>query len=92
MSREHAVELALQLMRLGVSKQGVEHLLATVSHDVIERQLEFLPYRKARRPEAFIVQAIRNDFSPPKEFFYASNPPYPTGLDDAMDKNAEPLD
>jgi hypothetical protein len=66
-----SVELAMDLLKLGVGNPVVIELLQ-YDHDVIERQLEWLPYRKAKRPEAFIVEAIRNDYTPPKEFFYAT--------------------
>jgi hypothetical protein len=68
------VDVALDLLKLGVSNTRVTELL-TFDLDVIERQLSYLPYRKAKRPEAFIIEAIRNDYSPPKECFYA--PPEP---------------
>jgi hypothetical protein len=66
------VELALDLLKLGVASHMVPQLLM-YDYDIIERQLAYLPNRKAKRPEAFIIEAIRNDYSPPKEFFYAPN-------------------
>ena len=67
-----AVQIAVELMRLGVSHAGVVELLS-YPHERIKRQLSFMPFRKAKRPEAFIVDAIRHDYSPPKEYYYAKN-------------------
>lgn len=66
------VEIALDLMKLGVSNAGVAELL-THDPDVVEAQLAYLPYRKAKRPEAFIIEAVRKNYSPPKEFYYAQD-------------------
>lgn len=68
---ERAVVIAMDLRKLGVSSVRVVELLTFHDHEVIERQLAFLPYRKATRPAAFIIEAIRGDYSAPKEFFYA---------------------
>src|SRR5260221_5858890 len=73
MSDDRPIQLALQLMRLGVSRAGVADLLSQYPYDVIERQLGFLPYRKAKRPEALIIDAIRHNYSPPNNFYYASS-------------------
>jgi len=81
------VEIALDLLKLGVSNTRVTELLG-YDPDVIERQLEWLPYRKAKRPEAFIIEAIRNDYSPPKEFFYA--PPQTIASDPAAALDEDP--
>lgn len=88
MSQDRAVKLAMELMRLGVSRAGAAELLA-FPHDIIERQLRYLPYRKAKRPSAFIVDAIRHDYSPPKEAFYAPPPTQPAQADDALDEDPE---
>lgn len=73
---DRMVSLAIRLQRLGVSQRGTQELLL-YPLDVIERQLDYLPYRKAKRPEALIIDAIRNDYSPPLELFHAprSAPP-----------------
>lgn len=90
------VQVAMRLQLLGVSKAGVQELLGYPLDDV-ERQLNYLPYRKAKRPEAFIIEAVRNSYSPPKELFYAApqtplvpqldrldqNPQLPAGPPDA---------
>lgn len=83
------VEAAMDLLRLGVSNTRVTELLS-YDIEIIERQLEWLPYRKAKRPEAFIIDAIRNDYSPPKECFYAPPQPQPSLTEDELDEDAEP--
>ena len=50
MPDERAVQIAVKLMQLGVSRAGIDELLQH-PYDVIEQQLAFLPYRKARRPD-----------------------------------------
>lgn len=85
----HSVELALDLLKLGVSSAGVSDLLARHDHAVIERQLAYLPYRKAKRPEAFIIEAIRKDYSPPKEFFYAPDPTLANLEGDTVDQDSQ---
>ena len=67
------VDAALELLKLGVSNTRVIELL-TCDIEIVERQLSYLPFRNAKRKEAFIIEAIRNDYSPPKEFYYAQNP------------------
>lgn len=82
------VAAALGLLRLGVSNARVNELL---SYDigVIERQLEWLPYRKAKRPEALIIDAIRNNYSPPKEVYYAPPQTQPAPAEGQLDDGAE---
>lgn len=89
MTDDRAVRLAVELRRLNVSHAGIVDLLAHHPHDVIERQLAYLPYRKAKRKEAFIVDAIRNDYSPPKQFFYAAPETPPSEPIGEMDEDAE---
>lgn len=89
MSKERATKIAYDLLKIGVSHAGVQELLVNYPYDLIERQLAFLPHRKAKRPEAFIMEAIRRNYSPPKELFYA-----PTQVDsasslDAVDKSSK---
>jgi len=71
MSDERAVAIARELHLLGVSQAGVVELLTQYPPDRIERQLSYLPFRKAKRPEAFIIEAIRSNYSAPKDYFYA---------------------
>jgi hypothetical protein len=82
---ERLVKIAIELQLLGVSGIGVADLLTNYPPEQIEAQLRYLPFRKARRKEALIIDAIRNNYSPPKEFYYASNEAAPP-------TNPEPLD
>lgn len=89
MTDERAVQLAVKLQLLGVSRTGIIDLLAHCDHDVIERQLRLLPLRKVKRPAAFIVEAIRKDYSPPNDLYYAPTPPRPSP-GPAVDEGAQP--
>ncbi len=90
MTDDRAVQIALQLKKLNVSQAGIVDLLSSYPYDVIERQLKFLPYRKAKRKEAFIIDAIRNNYSPPKEFYYAPHETTASPNNPALDQNSEP--
>ncbi|MGV3615280.1 MAG: hypothetical protein ACO1SV_08095 [Fimbriimonas sp.] len=89
-----AVELAMELLKLGVSRAGVEELLS-YGLDAVERQLAWLPYRKAKRKEALIVDAIRNNYSPPKEAYFAEAYVQPApvhAVDEGSERAAGPPD
>lgn len=88
MSQERMKEVAIELMRLGVSHDGVTQLLHDHTVEEIERQLRYLPFRKAKRPEAFIIEAIRKNYSAPKEFFHAQTPTQPAP--NPLDEDPEP--
>ncbi|HEY3780312.1 MAG TPA: hypothetical protein VGL56_04455 [Fimbriimonadaceae bacterium] len=87
---DRAVILASELLQLGVSRVGVTELLAHYPEEQIERQLLYLQFRNAKRPGAFIVEAIRRDYSPPKEFFYAQNNPARSKRSEQLDQNSKP--
>ena len=90
MSRDRMTEIALKLLKLGVSSPGVEQLLR-YPLDEIERQLIYLPYRKdVKRPEAFIIEAVRKSYSAPKEFFYAANHIEAAGSSRSLDQHPQP--
>ena len=89
MTDPRAVRIALELQLLGVSGAGVVELLSQYPYEQIERQLSYLPFRKAKRPEAFIMDAVRNDYSPPKEFFYASTQTAPSNTVQRVDQDTE---
>ncbi len=80
----------LALNDLGVSHKAILDLIETYPHELIEKQLKYLPYRNARRPEAFIVDAIRFNYSAPKEFFYAKNKAALRKLREELDQDAQP--
>lgn len=86
---DRKTELAVQLYRLGVSRDGVIDLLTQYTEEEIQRQLDYLPHRKAKRKEAFIVEAIRKGYSPPKEFYYAQTQADLAPAFDAVDEGAE---
>lgn len=86
MTDDRMVAAAAELMKLGVSRIGIVDLLG-YPIDVIERQLAYLPHRKCRRPEAFIVQAIRHDYSAPNKHFHAKDESQPSG--NALDQGSE---
>lgn len=71
MTDPRAVRIAVELQLLGVSQAGVIELLSQHPYEEIERQLSYMPFRRAKRPEAFIMEAVRNRYSPPKELLNA---------------------
>lgn len=83
-----AVALAMELLQLGVSGAGVVELLL-YDHDRIERQLAYLPYRKAKRPSAFIMDAIRQDYSPPNTYPHASSQNEPVQSPPRVDTDSQ---
>ncbi len=89
MSQERPTQIAMDLLKIGVSHSGVQELLVNYPYDIIERQISFMPYRKAKRPEAFIMEAVRRNYSPPKEFFYAKNKTNPTSALDPVDEGSK---
>ncbi|MBS1722968.1 MAG: hypothetical protein JSS66_08460 [Armatimonadetes bacterium] len=89
MSQEELTLLAVELMKLGVSQRGIQELLSGYPPERVKKQLAFLPFRKAKRPEAFIIDAVRSDYSPPKEFFYAPSQTQPAKVADQLDESAE---
>ena len=89
MSLDRKTRLAVELYKLGVSKDGVVELLSQYSEDEIEQQLIYLPYRKAKRQEAFIVDAIRKSYSPPKEYFHAQTKADLAAAFDAVDQGSQ---
>ncbi len=92
MNQDRAVKVAVELYKLGLSQAGVEDLILHNSLDAIEEQLFYLPHRKARRPGAFLVDAVRNHYSPPKEFYYAKTEPQSTEAGDTLAEDAVRLD
>jgi hypothetical protein len=87
MSQERPTRIAMELLKLGVSHSGIQELLVNYPYDVIERQISFMPYRKAKRPEAFIMEAVRRNYSPPKEIFYAKAKAKSPVSPDSLDKS-----
>jgi len=89
MSKERMSRLAMELFKLGVSHTGVQELLSLHELDEVERQIAYLPYRKAKRPEAFIIEAVRQRYSPPKEFYYANDSSQLSDPEEPLDQDTE---
>lgn len=87
-SQERATRIAYNLLRLGVSRSGVERLMLEYPYALIEKQLAYLPFRKAKRPEAMIIQSIRNNYSAPKNFYAPPQTNAPT-TKRPLDQSAE---
>ena len=85
---DRAVKLAGRLLELGVSRDRVVELLC-YSHDEVENQLDWLPFRKAKRPGDFVIDAIRHKYKPPKEFYYAKDSIKSARAPYTLDKDAE---
>ena len=81
---DRSVEIAGRLLQLGISHAGCIELLQ-FPLDEVERQLDYLPYRKAKRPGAFLINAVRNRYSPPKEIYYAKDSIEAHGVHDPLD-------
>lgn len=92
MNDDRSVAAAAALMRLGVSRAGIVDLLAHHPIETIERQLRWLPLRKARRPEALVIDAIRFDYSSPNLFRHAKDEAPPPGRSDPVHEGAKPRD
>lgn len=86
---ERMTAVATELFKLNVSNAGVSQLLRDYPVEEIERQLMYLPYRKAKRPNAFIIEAVRGNYSPPKEFTYAKYLPKVPATHDRVDEDPE---
>lgn len=86
---ERMTAVATELFKLNVSNAGVAQLLRDYPVEEIERQLLYLPYRKAKRPNAFIIEAVRGKYSPPKEFTYAKYLPEVSSTRDGVDEDPE---
>jgi len=58
-------QLILELVEVGVSMRKAESLVKRFPELKIRRQLDWLPYRSARRPASMIIAAIENDYDEP---------------------------
>lgn len=84
------VKVAAELMKLQISNKAVSDLLLYFPLEEIEAQIRYLPFRKYRRPGPFLIDAIRFNYSPPKEFYYAQARTQPTASED-LDSDTEPV-
>lgn len=62
--RDRMVRLAGRLIQLGVSSSQIQKLLLH-DLDLVERQLDWLPFRSARKRASLIVAAIEHDYEAP---------------------------
>lgn len=85
---DRAVQLAGKLLQLGLTHAAVAEMLSFPLDD-LEAQLNWLPYRKAKRPGAFLINAVRRNYSPPKEFYYANLKAIRNHQNDAVDPDAK---
>lgn len=89
LSREN--RLVMELHFLGVSNKAIIDLVGDYPWEVIEDQLKYLPYRNARNKAAFIVKAIKHNYSPPKNYFYAAHQALAANPESQLDQNPESL-
>lgn len=57
-----------KLIEIGVSKKTIEELIKEYPEDQIEKQIKYLPYRRAKNKAAFIVKAIKGDWEPTQNY------------------------
>lgn len=60
-------ETLRRLMAAGVFREDATRLIGSFPLEVIQQQLDWLPYREARLPARFLVAAIENNYDPPVE-------------------------
>jgi hypothetical protein len=65
--------LSHQLQGFGVTERQAKYLITTYSLERIQQQLDWLPYRGARNPSAFILAAIRHNYEPPEGLYVKGN-------------------
>ena len=63
--------LAQKLKKVGVSDKAIAEILRNYAKEIIQNQLLYLPYRQAKNPAGLLVQAIKGDWSAPKEYLSA---------------------
>jgi len=61
-------QLVDKLKQVGVSDQAIRAMMAKYPPKIIQQQLNYLPYRQAKNPAGLLVQAIKGDWSTPKEY------------------------
>lgn len=58
-------QLVLDLVELGVALRKSESLVRRYPANEVRKQLDWLPFRSARRPASMIIAAIENDYDKP---------------------------
>lgn len=61
------IDLRRALAEVGLEPAQVEHLVRAFPAERIQRQLVWLPARQARKPAAFLIRAIEQDWEAPRE-------------------------
>ena len=61
-------DLVEKLKKVGVSDKAIVQIMAKYAPKIIQNQLSYLPYRQAKNPAGLLVQAIKGDWSVPKEY------------------------
>jgi len=61
-------DLVDKLKKVGVSDNAISEILEKYPSEIIHNQLSYLPYRQAKNPAGLLVQAIKDDWSAPKEY------------------------
>ena len=68
-TKRHAThQLVNNLKNVGVSDKAIAEIQAKYPPEIIQTQLNYLPYRQAKNPAGLLVQAIKGDWSAPKEY------------------------
>jgi hypothetical protein len=65
-------EIQRQLENVGISKAQAQKLLAEYDHAKIIQQLEWLPYRNAKNPAAYLAAAIKRNFARPPGYKFST--------------------
>jgi hypothetical protein len=68
-----------RLLAFGVSKEEADALLARFALERIERQIEWMAYRDAKRPARYLVAAIEEDYGMPTALQVLRAQPLPKG-------------
>lgn len=62
------LELQHKLENIGIAKEQAKQLLNEYEHEKIIQQLEWLSYRSAKNPAAYLSAAIKRDFAKPPAY------------------------
>lgn len=62
---EREADIKVALIKLGVRRSRIMEIVEHYDLTRIERQLRWLPYRRARKPSSLIVSAIKEDYEEP---------------------------
>ena len=61
-------EIIKQLVIVGVGRERATLITRTHSPELIQRQLNWLPYRHAQNPPAMLIKAIEEEWEEPEEY------------------------